>query len=160
MTKAIRWSLRFSHRAGRTTAASDRSSSAWRTPTLMSTTPTRSKRSASTSGSPWREDAATPIAAIDARRRHAGSVGGLNRSRSSGRVEGQRSQLDALARQHFLWGGRILEGRVSGEPRLIFGRIVALDQDRLVDPHLGHVEPAMRRVVCDAVGLAGPIAID
>ena len=49
---------------------------------------------------------------------------------------------------------------MSGKPCLILGRIVALDQDRLVDPHLGHIEPAVRGVVSDAVGLAGPIAID
>jgi len=53
---------------GRTTGAFDRSSSAWRTPTLMSTMPTRSKRSASISDSPSRGGAATPIAAIDATR--------------------------------------------------------------------------------------------
>ena len=49
---------------------------------------------------------------------------------------------------------------MGGEPRLIRGRIVAFDQDRFVCLHLGYVEPAVGRVVPDAVDLAGSIAID
>src|SRR6516225_3085556 len=49
---------------------------------------------------------------------------------------------------------------MGGETWLIRGRIVAFDQDRFVRLHLRYVEPAVGRIVLDAVDLAGSIAID
>src|SRR5215471_18565450 len=49
---------------------------------------------------------------------------------------------------------------MSGELCLICGRIVAFDQQSFVRLHLRCVKPAVRRVVFDAVDLAGSIAID
>ena len=52
----------------------------------------------------------------------------------SGREEGQRLRSSKTpAREHIWWSGPILEGRVSGEPSLVLGRVEHLIQDRLDD---------------------------
>src|SRR5271166_1705881 len=83
------------------------------------------------------------------------------RFRHLGSVENQGSQFDALARQHISGSGRVVKGGMSRKPgSAILGGVIAFDQDGLVRPHLRHVEPPVRGVVSDAVGLARPIAID
>src|SRR6516225_9953269 len=49
---------------------------------------------------------------------------------------------------------------MSGELCLICGRIIPFDEERFVHLHLRCVEPAVGRVVFDAVDLPGSIAVD
>src|SRR6266478_8145793 len=158
--KATRWRQPCCRQADATTAASGRSSSAWRMPTLMSITPTPSGPLANITASPSSEAAAIPIAATKSFRAREGCSGPRGRP-WSGVVEHQGSELDALPRQDIGGSGRVVKGGVGGKAcRTVFGRIVAFDQDRLVGPHLRHIEPAVSGVVSDAVGLAFPIAVD
>src|SRR6266849_9216778 len=74
--------------------------------------------------------------------------------------ERKRSGLDALARRRARRRGRIDERAVRGEARAaVLGRIEYLEYQRLVAPHQRKIEPAVIRVVPDAVGLAHAVRI-
>ncbi|MBL9035394.1 MAG: XRE family transcriptional regulator [Rhodospirillaceae bacterium] len=94
----------------------------------------------------------------------AGARRGLRKAASSKRrplEKRQRPAFDALAPGRARHGRRVVEGGVRGEAgAAVLRRIVALDQQRLVRPQRGEIEPAMRRVVGDAVDLAGAVGID
>src|SRR6266850_7566961 len=79
---------------------------------------------------------------------------------SGAREESERPRLDALARRRARRRGRIDERAVRGEARAaVLGRIEYLEYQRLVAPHQRKIEPAVIRVVADAVGLAHAVRI-
>src|SRR5882762_7181358 len=74
---------------------------------------------------------------------------------SGAREESERPRLDALARRRARRRGRIDERAVRGEARAaVLGRFEYLEYQRLVAPHQRKIEPAVIRVVADAVRLA------
>src|SRR6267143_6376068 len=74
--------------------------------------------------------------------------------------EGHRPRLDALARRGPRRRRRVDERGVRREARPSVGlRVVDLEDQRLVAPHLGEVEPAVARVVLQAIGLADAVRI-
>src|SRR5438094_6403465 len=74
--------------------------------------------------------------------------------------EGHRARLDALARRGSRRRRRVDERGVRREARPSVGlRVVDLEDQRLVAPHLGEVEPAVAGIVLQAVGLADAVRI-
>src|SRR5436853_7811362 len=74
--------------------------------------------------------------------------------------EGQRARLDALARRGPRRRRRVDERGVRREARPSVGlRVEDLEDQRLVAPHLGEVEPAVAGVVLQAIGLADAVRI-
>src|SRR5690348_3540328 len=74
--------------------------------------------------------------------------------------EHERPRLDALPRWRTRRRAGILERRMRREARTaVFRRVVHLEDDRLVAPHLWEVEPAVGGVVFQPVGLSHPIRV-
>src|SRR5947209_1536521 len=80
---------------------------------------------------------------------------------SRGSVKHQSPQLDALAQQGVGRRRWIDEGSVRTEPgpSISLG-IVALQQQSLIDGHLGEIEPAMIGAVFHGIDLAAAARID
>src|ERR1700686_2116900 len=77
-----------------------------------------------------------------------------------GREERDRSGLDTLAGSGVGWRGRIVERRMCGPScASVDGRVVTLEQERLVALHPRKIEPSMLRVEGHRVNLAGAVAI-
>src|SRR5207249_11972792 len=74
--------------------------------------------------------------------------------------EAKGARLDALARRRARGRVRILERAVRGEARApVLRGIEYLEDEGLVAPHPRKIEPAVLRVVGDAVGLAHAVRI-
>src|ERR1041385_8945357 len=79
---------------------------------------------------------------------------------SRAREEGERPRLDAPARRRPRRRVGVVERAVRGEASApVLRRIEYLEDERLVAPHPREIEPAVIRVVADAVGLAHAVRI-
>src|SRR3954470_9735042 len=75
-------------------------------------------------------------------------------------MEHKRSQLDTFARKDVGRCGRILKRGVGCEARPAIRRgVEAFKQERLIRPHVRHVEPAMCGIEPDRVVFTHPILI-
>src|SRR5262245_52043675 len=76
-------------------------------------------------------------------------------------MEHEGSDLNAFAWQSVRWCHRVTEGGVGSEARATISlRVVALDEERLVNLHFWYIEPAMLGIEGHRVGLADPMLID
>src|SRR5260370_8087811 len=77
-----------------------------------------------------------------------------------GREERDRAGPDTLAGSGVGWRCRIVERGVRGPSCApVDGRVVTLEQQRLVALHPGKIEPSMLRIESHRVNLAGAVAI-
>src|SRR5713226_3888403 len=77
-----------------------------------------------------------------------------------GREKGDRARLDTLAGCGIGWRCRIVERRMRGPSCTpVDGRVVTLEQQRLVALHPRKIEPSMLRVEGHRVNLASAVAI-